>query len=123
MMNRVVTMDALREWCAGKESPYFTKRDLMDIYDLRDDEALEMIERWEMVLEHEKGSRWYKLYAINAPRYHVDFDRVRLPKFHDISSVTEPTDRCAAIKTYDMDIRKVFNDMMLKDILAEEEAK
>jgi hypothetical protein len=51
---------------------------------------------------------------IDAPRYRVMFDRVMSHRF--IADV-------ANLLTYDMDIRQIFNDLMLKDILAEEDRK
>lgn len=51
---------------------------------------------------------------INAPRYRVMFDRIMSDRF--IADV-------ANLLTFDMDIRQIFNDLMLKDILAEEDRK
>ena len=51
---------------------------------------------------------------IDAPRYRVMFDRIMSHRF--IADV-------ANLLTYDMDIRQIFNDLMLKDILAEEDRK
>jgi hypothetical protein len=51
---------------------------------------------------------------IDAPRYRVMFDRILSHRF--IADV-------ANLLTYDMDIRQIFNDLMLKDILAEEDRK
>jgi hypothetical protein len=51
---------------------------------------------------------------IGAPRYRVMFDRILSHRF--IADV-------ANLLTYDMDIRQIFNDLMLKDILAEEDRK
>jgi hypothetical protein len=51
---------------------------------------------------------------IDAPRYRVMFDRIMSARF--IADV-------ANLMTYDLDIRQVFNDLMLKDILAEEDRK
>jgi hypothetical protein len=51
---------------------------------------------------------------INAPRYRVMFDRILSRRF--IADV-------ANLLTFDMDIRQIFNDLMLKDILAEEDRK
>lgn len=51
---------------------------------------------------------------IDAPRYRVMFDRIMSHRF--IADV-------ANLLTYDMDIRQIFNDLMLKDILTEEDRK
>lgn len=51
---------------------------------------------------------------IDAPRYRVMFDRIMSQRF---------TADVANLLTYDMDIRQIFNDLMLKDILAEEDRK
>jgi hypothetical protein len=51
---------------------------------------------------------------IDAPRYRVQFDRILSHRF--VADV-------ANLLTYDMDIRQIFNDLMLKDILAEEDRK
>jgi hypothetical protein len=51
---------------------------------------------------------------INAPRYRIMFDRILSHRF--IADV-------ANLLTFDMDIRQIFNDLMLKDILAEEDRK
>lgn len=51
---------------------------------------------------------------IDAPRYRVMFDRILSHRF---------TADVANLLTYDLDIRQVFNDLMLKDILAEEDRK
>jgi len=51
---------------------------------------------------------------IDAPRYRVMFDRIMSHRF--VADV-------ANLLTYDMDIRQIFNDLMLKDILAEEDRK
>jgi hypothetical protein len=51
---------------------------------------------------------------IDAPRYRVMFDRIMSHRF---------TADVANLLTYDMDIRQIFNDLMLKDILAEEDRK
>jgi hypothetical protein len=51
---------------------------------------------------------------IDAPRYRVMFDRIMSNRF---------TADVANLLTYDMDIRQIFNDLMLKDILAEEDRK
>lgn len=53
-------------------------------------------------------------YYMIAPRYRVMFDRIVSQRF---------TADVANLMTYDMDIRQVFNDLMLKDILAEEDRK
>jgi hypothetical protein len=51
---------------------------------------------------------------MDAPRYRVMFDRIMSYRF---------TADVANLMTYDLDIRQVFNDLMLKDILAEEDRK
>lgn len=51
---------------------------------------------------------------IDAPRYRIMFDRIMSHRF--IADV-------ANLLTYDMDIRQIFNDLMLKDILTEEDRK
>lgn len=51
---------------------------------------------------------------IDAPRYRVMFDRILSHRF--VADV-------ANLLTYDMDIRQIFNDLMLKDILGEEDRK
>jgi len=51
---------------------------------------------------------------MDAPRYRVMFDRILSHRF---------TADVANLLTYDLDIRQVFNDLMLKDILAEEDRK
>jgi hypothetical protein len=51
---------------------------------------------------------------IDAPRYRVMFDRIMSHRF--IADV-------ANLLTYDMDIRQIFNDLMLKEILSEEDRK
>ena len=53
-------------------------------------------------------------YYIDAPRYRIMFDRIMSHRF--IADV-------ANLLTYDLDIRQIFNDLMLKDILAEEDRK
>lgn len=55
-----------------------------------------------------------KNHYIDAPRYRVMFDRIFSNRFYaDVANLL----------TYDMDIRQIFNDNMLKDILAEEDRK
>ena len=51
---------------------------------------------------------------ISAPRYRIMFDRIASPRY--TADVNE-------LLTYDMDIRQIFNDFILKDILAEEDRK
>lgn len=51
---------------------------------------------------------------MDAPRYRVMFDRILSHRF---------TADVANLLTYDLDIRQIFNDLMLKDILAEEDRK
>lgn len=51
---------------------------------------------------------------ITAPRYRVMFDRTMSHRY--VADVNE-------LLTYDMDIRQVFNDFILKDILDEEDRK
>ena len=51
---------------------------------------------------------------VDAPRYRVTFDRIMSQRF---------TADVANLLTYDMDIRQIFNDLMLKDILGEEDRK
>ena len=51
---------------------------------------------------------------IDAPRYRVMFDRIMSHRY--IADV-------ANLLTYDMDIRQIFNDLMLKDVLGEEDRK
>jgi hypothetical protein len=51
---------------------------------------------------------------LTAPRYRVMFDRIMSRRY--VSDVNE-------LLTYDMDIRQIFNDFILKDILAEEDRK
>jgi hypothetical protein len=51
---------------------------------------------------------------IGAPRYRVMFDRIMSHRY---------TADVANLLTYDMDIRQIFNDLMLKDILGEEDRK
>jgi hypothetical protein len=51
---------------------------------------------------------------MDTPKYRVMFDRVASDRF--VADV-------ANLLTYDLDIRKVFNDLMLKDILDEEDRK
>jgi len=51
---------------------------------------------------------------MDAPRYRIMFDRIMSHRF---------TADVANLMTYDMDIRAIFNDLMLKDILAEEDRK
>lgn len=51
---------------------------------------------------------------MDAPRYRVMFDRIMSHRF---------TADVANLLTYDLDIRAIFNDIMLKDILAEEDSK
>lgn len=51
---------------------------------------------------------------IGAPRYEIVFDRVKSRRF---------TADVAELRGYQMDIRQVFNDLMLKEILAEEDRK
>ena len=51
---------------------------------------------------------------ITAPRYRVMFDRVMSRRY--VADVNE-------LLTYDMDIRQIFNDFILKDILGEEDRK
>jgi hypothetical protein len=53
-------------------------------------------------------------HEIDAPRYRVMFDRILSHRF--VADV-------ANLLTFDMDIRQIFNDLMLKDILAEEDRK
>lgn len=53
-------------------------------------------------------------YYMIAPRYRVMFDRIVSQRF---------TADVANLMTYDMDIRQVFNDLLLKDMLAEEDRK
>jgi hypothetical protein len=53
-------------------------------------------------------------YYLDAPRYRVMFDRIMSYRF---------TADVANLLTYDLDIRQIFNDLMLKDILAEEDRK
>lgn len=51
---------------------------------------------------------------LTAPRYRVMFDRIMSRRY--VADVNE-------LLTYDMDIRQIFNDFILKDILAEEDRK
>ena len=51
---------------------------------------------------------------MDAPRYRIMFER--LESFRYIADV-------ANLLTYDLDIRQIFNDLMLKDILGEEDRK
>lgn len=51
---------------------------------------------------------------IDTPRYRVTFGRIMTPRI---------TTDVANLLTYDMDIKEVFNNLMLKDILAEEDRK
>jgi hypothetical protein len=51
---------------------------------------------------------------IDAPRYRIMFDRIASHRF---------TGDFVNLLTYDMDIKQIFNDLMLKDILAEEDRK
>lgn len=51
---------------------------------------------------------------LKAPRYRVMFDRIMSRRY--VADVNE-------LLTYDMDIRQIFNDFILKDILAEEDRK
>jgi hypothetical protein len=51
---------------------------------------------------------------INARRYRVMFDRIMTYRY---------TADVADLLTYDMDIRQIFNDLMLKDLLFEEDRK
>ena len=51
---------------------------------------------------------------MDAPRYRIMFERIMSHRF--IADV-------ANLLTYDLDIRQIFNDLMLKDILAEEDRK
>lgn len=51
---------------------------------------------------------------MDAPRYRITFDRILSHRvFADVANLL----------TYDLDIRQIFNDFMLKDILAEEDRK
>jgi len=51
---------------------------------------------------------------MDAPRYRIMFDRIESYRY--IADV-------ANLLTYDLDIRQIFNDLMLKDILGEEDRK
>jgi len=51
---------------------------------------------------------------LTAPRYRVMFDRIMSRRY--VADVNE-------LLTYDMDIRQIFNDFILKDILGEEDRK
>ena len=51
---------------------------------------------------------------MGAPRYRVMFERIMSKRY--VADV-------ANLLTYDLDIRQIFNDLMLKDILAEEDRK
>jgi hypothetical protein len=51
---------------------------------------------------------------MDAPRYRIMFERIMSNRF--VADV-------ANLLTYDLDIRQIFNDLMLKDILAEEDRK
>lgn len=51
---------------------------------------------------------------MDAPRYRIMFERIMSHRF--VADV-------ANLLTYDLDIRQIFNDLMLKDILAEEDRK
>lgn len=51
---------------------------------------------------------------LDAPRYRLMFDRIMSRRY--VADVNE-------LLTYDMDIRQIFNDFILKDILAEEDRK
>jgi hypothetical protein len=51
---------------------------------------------------------------MDAPRYRIMFERIE--SFRYIADV-------ANLLTYDLDIRQIFNDLMLKDILGEEDRK
>ena len=53
-------------------------------------------------------------YYMDAPRYRIMFDRIMSYRF---------TADVANLLTYDLDIRQIFNDLMLKDILSEEDRK
>ena len=68
-----------------------------------------------------------------APRYKVSFDRIMMPKFkvnkytdYAIFGPTEEYKISSTIQdlvTYDRDIKKIFTEFMLKDILEEEDKK
>lgn len=55
-----------------------------------------------------------KNHYIAAPRYRVMFDRIMTYRY--VADV-------ANLLTFDMDIRQIFNDLMLKDLLFEEDRK
>lgn len=139
-------LEQLKAWCEEKGSPWFTKRDVKRIVTREDHMVDFYIRLWKKFgdIAHAKGSPWYKLRAAyqfpstpTSPRYRVDFDMIRTPRFHDVSRVTKPVDPVARgvkadsmvldeiqdLKTYDMSIRKIFNDLMLKDILEEDECQ
>lgn len=51
---------------------------------------------------------------MRAPRYRVDFARISTPK------MTKDVDE---LRSYNLDVRQIFSDNMLKDLLAEEDTK
>lgn len=129
--------EKIREWCLDKGSPWFTKADAKRILGRNVDLLLP---RWINFgdVKHEKGSRWYKITImepfISTPRYRVDFDRIKTPRFHDVSHVSKAADQAVRgiqadsvvfdeaqdLLKYDLEIRELFNKLMLDDILAEE---
>lgn len=133
-------LEQLKAWCEEKGSPWFTKRDVKRLVTREDHMVDFYIRLWKKLgdVAHRKGSPWYKLRMVSpfpgTPRYRVDFDRIQTPRFQQVSAVTEPADKCAVRGiqadsmvldeiqdlSYDMNLREVFNDLMLKDILVEE---
>lgn len=54
-------LDKMKDHCVGKDSRYFTRRELAKVTGLSDSEAAALIKGWMRadVLDHEKGSQWY----------------------------------------------------------------
>jgi len=61
-----------------------------------------------------------------VPRYNVNFSRIMTPRFDIPGGIViaqfGPAPKISGIN-YDKDIRKVFEDLMLKDILQEEDER
>ncbi len=130
----------VKAWCSEKGSAWFTKRDVKRILKRSSKVVDHLVRRWQAFgdIAHRKGSAWYtivpKLQSTphTGPNYRVDFDRIKTPRFHDVSTVQKPTDPAAVrgvkadrvfideIQSHDMDIRKIHNELMLKDIQADD---
>jgi len=62
--------------------------------------------------------KWWEVHGdaveFHTPRYRVEFDRIMTPKVH-----LDQGDTIQELRTHDMDVREVFNDVALKEVTAD----